>query len=126
MSKTIIPTSVVAMFKNPEPWEHVAKYIYLNSNEKIGVVLATKSPNRDGHLLNKAELSRVITGKRGGKIEEAYVVAVRLNGGSPPTYVCGGLAEEVFAKIEHRSTIDGMYGPFWVLQEYDIDSDTKL
>jgi hypothetical protein len=125
-TKTIIPTSVITMFTDPRPWKHVAKYIYLNSAAKIGVVLATMAPNRDNHAQNKGELLRVIAGKRDGKIDEAYVVAVKLNGSGHPTYVCAGLAEEVFARIEHRPTIDGIYGPFWVLQEYDIDSDTEL
>ena len=49
-------------------------------------MLATKSPNRDNHALNKGELERAIAGKRNGVVQEAYVVAANLNGGGPPTY----------------------------------------
>ena len=126
MSKTNFPASLPTIFTNPQPWKHVDRYVYLNSTARIAVVLATKAPNRDNHALNKAELLRVIAGKRDGKIDEAYVVAARINVDGSKTYVCAGIAGEVFARIEHRPTISGMYGEFWVLQEYDIDSNTEL
>jgi hypothetical protein len=89
-------------------------------------VLATKAPNRDSFALNKGELARVIAGKRDGKIEEAYVVVANLHGGGPPTYRCAELAEVVAPKLEGRPTINGIYGQFWVLQEYEIDPSAPL
>jgi hypothetical protein len=51
--------------------------------KKIGVVFATCSNQNfpDTYALNVAEYERVKAGKDGGKIAEAYVVAVEMNGG---------------------------------------------
>jgi hypothetical protein len=123
MTKTIIPASVVTMFTNPEPWQQVDKHLYYNDSEKFSVSLATRAPNRDNNALNKGETLRAIAGKHNGIVREAYVVAANLNGGGPPTYRCAGLAEVVAAKLKGRPTINGMYGEFWAVQEYDINPD---
>ena len=124
-TKTIIPTSVETMFTNPEPWKQfkTGMYLYYNSDEKLGVALATKSPSYANLVLNVGETHRAIAAKRDGKIKEAYVVAAKLNGGAPPTYLGAELAEVVLARLEKRPTRDGKYGPFWVLEEDEINDE---
>jgi hypothetical protein len=124
--KIKIPASVETMFADPRPWKQFGKYIYHNKVEKIGVTLATRAPNHPGHAQHKGELLRMLAAKRDGKINEAYVVAARLNGSSPPTYVCADDAEVVYAKLANRPTLEGKHGSFWVLQEYDIDYDAPF
>jgi hypothetical protein len=123
---TNIPMSVVTMFTDSTNWNRVDLYIYHNSVEKIGVVLATKSPNWDSFALNKKELERVIAGKRKGKIDEAYVVAARVNGSGPLTYQDAELAEVIATRLEERLPIAGRRGPFWALRDSDIDPDASL
>ena len=125
MIKTIIPTSLATIFINPKPWQQVDKHLYYNEVEKIGAALATRAPNRDGHALNKGEYERATAADRDGKIE-AYVVAFELNGSGPPTYVGAVRATSLAPKLEGRPTINGIYGEFWVLQEYEINPDAPI
>jgi hypothetical protein len=125
-TKTIIPACVENMFINPDGWKRFKSgmYLYYNGEEKLGVALATKSPNYDNSLaLNKDDAERAIAAKRKGIVKEAYVVAAKLNGGEPPTYLGAELAEVVVAKLERRPTRDGKYGPFWVLEEDEIGGE---
>jgi hypothetical protein len=119
------PACLETIFTDPN-WKRVNYYLYYNENEKIGAALATKTPNHDGFALNEGETHRVIAGKRDEKIEEAWVVAFKFNGSGPPTYVCAERAESVVARLEGRPTFNGKYGPFWVLQEYEIDPDAPF
>jgi hypothetical protein len=125
-TKTNIPASVETMFTDPQPWKRLKSgmYLYYNNTTQIGITLATKSPRYNSLALNKGDAERLIAAKRDGKIKEAYVVAAKLNPGEPPTYLGAELAEVVVARLERRPTIDGkIHGPFWVLEEGEIDDE---
>jgi hypothetical protein len=114
------------MFTDPG-WKRIARYIYfkeMDGGEKIAVVLATMSPNRDDFLLNKGEFERVLNGKRDGRVDHTFVVAAKL--ARPCEYQGAEFAEALAARLANRPTIDGIYGEFWALQLYDIDNSTPL
>jgi hypothetical protein len=83
---------------------------------RIGVVLATRTNNFDGHALNKHDLDRLIAAKREGKIDAAIVVAAKINGGrTAPVYRGETDAEELAAKLTNDLLIPGKYGEFYAL-----------
>jgi hypothetical protein len=114
------------MFTDPG-WKRISRYIYfkeLDGGQKIAVVLATMAPNRDSFALNKGEFERVLNGKRDGKVDHAFVVAVKL--ARPYEYQGAEFAEALAVRLANRPTIDGIYGEFWALQLYDIDNNAPL
>lgn len=54
------------------------------------------------------------------------MVAFRLNTSGPPTYVGAVRAASLAPKLEGRPTRDGKYGPFWILEEYEFDSEAPF
>jgi hypothetical protein len=94
-------------------------------DKKIGVVLATIYGNYDNYALNRAEYERVLNAKREGRIDLAFVVAVRFNGfGKPPEYHSANHIEAL--DLTGCRKVDGRYGEFWPLQLGDIDADGPI
>jgi hypothetical protein len=83
---------------------------------KIGVVMATNSnPNfPDTYALNVAEFNRLRDGKDHGKIDEAYIVAVEVNGGER-VYRGEMSLEEATLRLSTIVPRDGRFGKFWSL-----------
>jgi hypothetical protein len=121
-----IPAFLATMFTDPR-WRRIARYIYFAEiGENIAVAAATMSPNRDSFALNRGEFERVLNGLNAGKADQAFVVAAKLNGGRPPEYQGAVDAEMLAARSASRPTIDGIYGEFWSLQLYEIDTNAPL
>ena len=123
---TKVPAYLKTMFSDGQ-WRRIRDRIYYAEidGKKIGVVLATMSPNRNDYALNRAEYERVINGKREGKVDLAFVVAVRLSGfGKPPEYHSANHIEAV--SLTGCRKIDGRWGEFFALQLDDINSDGPI
>jgi hypothetical protein len=82
---------------------------------KIGVVLATKNPRFDNWTLNKPDNDRLIAGIREGKIDEAWVVAAKVNGTSMPVYCDQIEAEELHRRLANEEPRIGVFGEFYVI-----------
>src|SRR5262245_22285437 len=84
MSNTI---SLQSMFEDKK-WQEVGPYCYFTetNNTKVGVVLATQRQGYPNFLINEGTLQRLLKGKLEGKIDQAFVVAAKLNGAARPTY----------------------------------------
>jgi hypothetical protein len=83
----------------PSGW---CKYWAEINGRKIGVVLATKSPQYDDCALNKAGFDRLLAAKREGRIDVAVVVAARVNGRlSPPEFIAAIDADELAEKLNN-------------------------
>jgi hypothetical protein len=82
---------------------------------KIAVVLATKNPSFDNWALNKPDFDRGISGKRDGRVDEAYVVAAKVNGVGVPKYCDQIEAEELLLKLANEEPRIGRYGEFYVI-----------
>jgi hypothetical protein len=123
---TTIPAYLKMMFTD-DRWRRIRERIYYGEidGKKIGVAVATQSPNRDNYALNRAEHERVLNGKLTGKVDLAFVVAAKLNGfGNPPEFRCGNFIEAV--SLTGYRPIAGRYGEFWALQLEAIDPDAPL
>jgi hypothetical protein len=83
-------------------------------SHKIGVVLATKDDRYGNCALNKKELDGVRRAKREGKLQEAYVVAAKKNGGGM-TFLGQIDADELESKLVNVKTKSGAFGEFFVL-----------
>jgi hypothetical protein len=82
---------------------------------KIGVVLATCSPRFDNFALNKADLDRLVDGKREGRIDQAFVVQARVNGYGAPAFHAVIDAEELAVALKNVPPVNGQFGPFFVV-----------
>ena len=99
------------------PLERIGRNRYFGEidGKKIGVALATKNPAFDEAAVNKSDLDRVITAKRDGRLDEAKVVAAKMNGGGVPTFydqIDAELLQEKLAGVPPRS---GRYGEFYTI-----------
>ena len=97
--------------------ERISRYRYFGEIDgaKIGVVLATKNQRFDNWALNKPDFDRVIAGKRDGRINEAYVVAAKVNGVGIPLYCDQIEAEELLRKLANEVPRVGSFGEFYVI-----------
>ena len=122
-----VPAFLSTMFSDTR-FQRFGRYIYyaVIDDKKIGVVLATMAPHRDDFALNKGEFERVLNGERDGKVNQAFVVAAKLNGGRSLEYQGADRAEAVLARLGNLRTFRGVYGEFWSLQLYDIIDDPPL
>lgn len=83
--------------------------------KKIGVVLATKNNSGfDTYALNCGELDRLKAGKKDGKIDEALIVAVEVDGGVR-TYRGEMPLDEAILKLNGISPRNGRFGEFYSL-----------
>jgi hypothetical protein len=83
---------------------------------KIGVVFATMNVGFTTFALNKEMLERLANAKREGKADEAFVVAIRVNGRK--RVYCGFMpVEETCAKIDvfGLEPRTGAHGEFYIL-----------
>jgi hypothetical protein len=83
---------------------------------KVGAVIATRNPEYNNHALNRPEFENLLAAKRDGKVDEAHVVAAKVNG-TERTY-CGSMpAEEAQQKIEALwvRPRPGRHGDFYAL-----------
>jgi hypothetical protein len=91
------------------------RYFAEIDGRKIGVVLATQNPTYDDLALNKSDLDRVVAAKRDGKLDDALVVAARIDHRGAQTFfdqIDGELLQEKLASELPR---DGKFGEFYVL-----------
>jgi hypothetical protein len=123
-----IPAYLKTMFTD-DRFKRLRERIYFAEidGEKVGVVLATLSPNRDAYALNCSERERVLRAKVENRIHLAFVVAVKLTSFSkPPEFQTANHIEAVdvtgLRKLERR---DGS-GEFFLLQLDDIDPNRPL
>jgi hypothetical protein len=91
------------------------KYFGEIDDKKIGVVLATKNVGYDTCALNNTEFEGLLRVKRDGRLDEAYVVAVRVNGAAVPRYWDQIDAEQLAAKLANEVPRSGRFGDFFVL-----------
>jgi hypothetical protein len=89
--------------------------------KRIGVVLATMNPNFDRFALNVNETNRLRAGKAEGKIDEAVVVGVKVNGDTR-TYMGQMPLEEAMEKLSGIEPRNGRMGAFWSLPQGFIDA----
>jgi len=84
---------------------------------KVGIVLATLSLPWTTHALNKPDFDRLIGSKHDGKVDRAFVVAVRGNSPTNREYCSWIDAEELAAKLREYGMTprDGRYGEFYTL-----------
>ena len=62
----------------------------------------------------------MLAGLRDGRVDLAFVVAVKL--GRPYEYQAAEFGEALAARLASRPTIDGIYGELWAFQLYEIDT----
>ena len=67
----------------------------------------------------------MLDGKRDGKIDAAFVVAVEKSGSGRYEFRIAVCAEKLNMGLANEPNIDGMYGPFWPLDPSDSDSTKK-
>jgi hypothetical protein len=91
------------------------KYLGEVDGRKIGVVLATKNAGFDSPALNKMENDSLLRAKRDGRIDEADVVAAKVNGADVPRFLGQIDAEQLAAKLVNEVPRIGRYGEFFVL-----------
>jgi hypothetical protein len=121
-----IPAYLPTMFTDKR-FRQIRERIYYAEidGRKTGVVLATMYPNRDSYALNCAEHEHVRGAKLAGKIDEALVVAVKINSfGTLPEYQCGNFIEAM-STIGLRK-IAGRHGDFWLLHLGNVDPNSPL
>ena len=83
--------------------------------KKIGVVLATmNNPSFNTYALNVGELNRLRAGKNDGKIDEAAIIAVEVDGGAR-TYRGEMMLDEATLKLNAISPRNGRFGEFYSL-----------
>jgi hypothetical protein len=96
------------------------KYLAEIDGRRIGVLLATKNSGFDTFALNKAEFDHLLAAKLAGRIDEAFVVAAKINGSTPPSY-CGEIdAELLEGSLKRFTPRIGSLGDFYVLQDYNF------
>jgi hypothetical protein len=98
-------------------WQRLSRYRYYGEIDgvKIAVVLATKNPSFDNWALNKPDYDRAIAGKHDGRVDEAYVVAAKVNGAGVPQYCDQIDAEELRLKLANEVPRVGRFGEFFVI-----------
>lgn len=90
---------------------------------RIGSVLATRSPPYDQFALNRGDNENLLAAKRGGKIDQAFIVAAKLNGVGPPEYCAAVEAEEFQPVLAGKPTRPGRFGDFWTLYLSEFSDD---
>jgi hypothetical protein len=123
----IIKAALVTMFADKRFACHDRyKYVGQIDGQKIGVVLATRSPSFPTHALNKGDLDRLRAAKANGKIAAAFVVAAKLNGSyGVPTFCCAHDAEEVAAALANQTPMVGRFGEFYVMPSSMITDESE-
>ena len=94
----------------------------LDDGTRIGVVLATQSPNFHLPALNKGELERLRSALRNGKLDAGFVVWARANGGRY-TFCASMTLEEVTRKLDEHGVQprEGVMGAFYVVPFLTLD-----
>lgn len=120
----MIPDCLRTMFKD-RGWKMVGRYRYMGEIDgaKIGVVLATMSPSYDRFALNKKDNESLLQAKHDGKVDQAFVVAAKLNGSGPPEYCTAVDAEEFQAVLARQTPRPGRFGDFWTLYLSEFTDD---
>jgi hypothetical protein len=108
-------------------WQRLSRYRHYGEIDgvKIGVVLATKNPRFDNWALNQTDFYRVIAGLRDGRIDEAYVVAAKVNSVGVPRYCDQIEAEELHRKLANEEPRIGAYGAFYVIGAHVWDPNCE-
>jgi len=106
-------------------WRQIGQRLYFAEidGRKIGGVLATYNGRFGNYALNCLELERLRTAKREGKIDEAFVIAVKSNGTGRHEFRRAVNAEELYARVHERPVINGSFGPFLALEQYELEGE---
>jgi hypothetical protein len=109
-------------------WRQLDKRLYLAEIEgmRIGVALATSSPQYTNFAVNSRDLERLRSGKSTGKVDHIFVVAMKMNGAGRLEYRGKIEADALYEKLRDRTPIGGRFGPFWTLSPYEIDEDAPF
>ena len=118
---------VASVFADPRwEWFDRRRYFAEHDGTKIGVVLATWTPQFENFALNKNDTDRLLEAKRQGNVNHAYIVFAKRNGVGRMEYHCHREAESFYeAVLRHAQIIDGKYGPFWVIRPYELAQQEK-
>jgi hypothetical protein len=95
----------------------------VDGGKRQGVVLATWNETYGNFALNCGEMERLLTGKRDGKLDEAYVVAAQKNSTGRYEHLSHVLAEELSARLSSKPTVTGKFGSFWSLKPSELNID---
>jgi hypothetical protein len=84
--------------------------------QKIGAVLATQNPTYTNFALNDGDFTRLLEAEDAGRVDEAWVVFARVNGGKR-AFRSAMQARELREQIQNYGleTRPGRFGPFIVL-----------
>jgi hypothetical protein len=109
------PEAVLSKIFTDARWRKLSwRLLFANiDGVKVGVVLATKSPDYDCFALNKPDIDRLLAGKHTGKLDAAYVVWTRISSLKVKSYCDWVEAEELQEKLKGRSPLTGKFGEFW-------------
>ncbi|MBR1274276.1 hypothetical protein [Bradyrhizobium sp. AUGA SZCCT0283] len=106
-------TILTNIFEDPR-WRPIGRRLYSAEidGRKIGGVLATYNKRYGNYALNRTEYERLMSAKREGKVDTAFVIAVMNNGTGRYEFRRAVYAEELHAKLLKKPIIDGSFGPF--------------
>ena len=91
------------------------RYFAETGGRKVGIVLATMNSGYDSYALNKSEFDRLVSAKRDGRLDDAFVVAAKTAGSKVPSFCDQIDAEELVGKLAGELPRSGRYGDFFIL-----------
>lgn len=114
--KTAVESALPGIFAD-QRWRMVGRYKFIGEVDGVraAVVLATRSPGYDTYALNKGDFDRLLAGKRGGKVDAAYVVITEINALGARTYRGDMEAERLGEMLKGVPPRDGRFGAFYTL-----------
>jgi hypothetical protein len=97
-------------------------------NGKTGAVVVVQGKHGTDFALGVAGLDYVIKAEAEGRIEEAYVVLAKTNGGSVPAYVASAPAKAVAERLRSIAPRDGKFGPYhWITETlHSVNGDAEV
>jgi hypothetical protein len=109
-----VTTILTSIFEDPR-WRPIGRRLYSAEidGRKIGGVLATFNRRYGDYALNRPEMDRLMTAKREGKIDEAFVIALLNNGTGRYEFRRAVIAEELHARLlgkPHRRQLWAILG----------------
>lgn len=122
---TMTDTILTNIFEDPR-WRPIGRRLYSAEidGRKIGGVLATYNKRYGNYALIRPEMEdRLMTAKREGKIDEAFVIAVMNNGTGRYEFRKAVDAEQLYARLLSKPAIEGSFGPFWALEPYELEDE---